>query len=55
MQLVSPDKSVHRMPGPGGNNILEIIKILQTNERVKLRAEAHHAAAQWDVKLQGVT
>jgi hypothetical protein len=25
--------------------VLEIIKILQTNERVKLRVEAHKAAA----------
>ena len=37
------------MLGPRGNpradNILEIIKILQTNERVKLRVEAHKAAA----------
>jgi hypothetical protein len=43
-------KSVHRMLGPRGNpragNNLEIIKILHTNERVKLRVEAHKAAAQ---------
>jgi len=38
-----------RCSGPRGNpradNILEIIKILQANERVKLRVEAHKAAA----------
>jgi len=48
-QLKKTDKSVHRMLGPRGNpradNILEIIKILQANERVKLRVEAHKAAA----------
>jgi hypothetical protein len=37
------------MLGPRGNpradNILEIIKILQANEQVKLRVEAHKAAA----------
>ena len=48
-KLKKTDKSVHRMLGPRGNpradNILEIIKILQTNERVKLRVEAHKAAA----------
>ena len=30
---------------PRAENILEIIKILQANERVKLRVEAHKAAA----------
>jgi DNA-binding phage protein len=48
-KLKKTDKSVHRMLGPRGNpradNILEIIKILQTNERVKLRVEARKAAA----------
>ena len=48
-KLKKTDKSVHRMLGPRGNpradNILEIIKILQANERVKLRVEAHRAAA----------
>jgi hypothetical protein len=40
---------VHRILGPRGNpradNIIEIIKILQTHERVQLRVEAHKAAA----------
>jgi hypothetical protein len=40
---------VHRILGPRGNpradNIIEIIKILQTHERVRLRVEAHKAAA----------
>ena len=48
-KLKKSDKSVHRMLGPRGNpradNILEIIKILQTYERVRLRVEAHKAAA----------
>jgi DNA-binding phage protein len=48
-KLKKTDKSVHRMLDPRGNpradNILEIIKILQLNERVKLRVEAHKAAA----------
>jgi DNA-binding phage protein len=48
-KLKKTDKSVHRMLGPRGNpradNILEIIKILQANERVQLRVEAHRAAA----------
>ncbi len=43
------DKSLHRMLGPRGNpragNIIEIIKILQTHERVRLRVKAHKAAA----------
>ncbi len=47
-KLKKSDKSVHRMLGPRGNpradNILEIIKILQANERVKLRVEARKAA-----------
>ena len=47
-KLKKTDKSVHRMLGPRGNpradNILEIIKILQANERVKLRVEAKRAA-----------
>jgi DNA-binding phage protein len=48
-KLKKTDKSVHRMLGPRGNpradNIIEIIKILQTHERVRLRVEAHKAAA----------
>jgi len=48
-KLRKTDKSVHRMLGPRGNpradNILEIIKILQSHERVRLRVEAHTAAA----------
>ena len=48
-KLRKTDKSVHRMLGPRGNpradNILEIIKILQSHERVRLRVEAHKAAA----------
>ncbi|MDA8100929.1 MAG: transcriptional regulator [Nitrospiraceae bacterium] len=47
-KLKKTDKSVHRMLGPRGNpradNILEIIKILQVNERVTLRVEAKRAA-----------
>ena len=48
-KLKKTDKSIHRMLGPRGNpradNILDIIKILQTYERVHLRVEAHRAAA----------
>jgi DNA-binding phage protein len=48
-KLNKSDKSVHRMLGPRGNpradNIIGIIKILQAHERVKLRVEAHKAAA----------
>lgn len=48
-KLKKTDKSVHRMLGPRGNpradNILEIIKILQTHERVRLRVEASKVAA----------
>lgn len=48
-KLKKSDKSVHRMLGPRGNpragNIIEIIKILQAYERVRLRVEAHKAAA----------
>ncbi len=48
-KLKKTDKSVHRMLGPRGNpradNILEIIKILQSHERVRFRVEAHKAAA----------
>ncbi len=48
-KLKKSDKSVHRMLGPRGNpragNIIEIIKILQAHERVKLRVKAHKAAA----------
>ncbi|HLE19097.1 MAG TPA: hypothetical protein VI728_12530 [Syntrophales bacterium] len=48
-KLKKSDKSVHRMLGPRGNpradNILEIIKILQTYEQVRLRVEASKVAA----------
>ncbi len=48
-KLKKSDKSVHRMLGPRGNpradNIIEIIKILQSHERVQLRVEAKRAAA----------
>ncbi len=48
-KMKKTDKSVHRMLGPGGNpradNILEIIKILQAHERVRLHVEACKAAA----------
>ena len=48
-KLKKSDKSVHRMLGPRGNpraeNILDIIKMLQAYERVRLRVEAHKAAA----------
>lgn len=48
-KLKKSDKSLHRMLGPRGNpradNILEIIKILQVHERVRLRVEASKAAA----------
>ncbi len=47
-KLKKSDKSVHRMLGPHGNpraeNILDIIKMLQAHERVRLRVEAHKAA-----------
>ena len=47
-KLGKSSKSVHRMLGPGGNpraeNILEIIKILQTHERVTLQVRVKHAA-----------
>lgn len=48
-KMKKTDKSVHRMLGPRGNpradNIVEIIKILQAHERVRLRVEASKAAA----------
>ena len=48
-KLNKTDKSVRRMLGPSGHpradNILEIIKILQSHERIRLRVEAHKAAA----------
>ena len=47
--LGKSDKSVHRMLGPRGNpraaNILEIIRILQAREKVRLRVKADKAAA----------
>ncbi len=47
-KLKKSDKSIHRMLGPRGNpraeNIIEIIKILQAHEHVKLRVEAQKAA-----------
>ncbi len=48
-KLKKSDKSVHRMLGPRGNpradNIIEIIKILQAYERIRLRVEVHKTAA----------
>src|SRR5512147_3010810 len=48
-KLKKTDKSVHRMLGPRGNpraeNILDIIKILQSHERVKLQVEVRKKAA----------
>ena len=48
-KLKKSDKSIHRMLGPRGNpraeNILDIIKMLQAHEQVRLRVEAHKAAA----------
>jgi DNA-binding phage protein len=47
-KLKKSDKSIHRMLGPRGNpraeNIIEIIKILQAYEHVKLRVKAQKAA-----------
>ena len=47
-KLKKSDKSVHRMLGPRGNpradNIIEIIKILQAYEHVRLRVEAQQTA-----------
>ena len=41
-------KSIHRMLGPSGNpradNMIEIIRILQEHEQVRLRVEANRAA-----------
>jgi len=42
---LTPGSSLGPRGNPRADNILEIIKILQTNERVKLRVEAHRAAA----------
>lgn len=48
-KLHKSSKSLHRMLGPRGNpraeNILEIIKILQAYERVKLHVKASNLAA----------
>lgn len=48
-KLNKSSKSIHRMLGPSGNpraeNILEIIKILQAHERVKLYVKANKLAA----------
>jgi len=48
-KLKKSSKSIHRMLGPRGNpraeNILEIIKILQTHERIKLHVKANKIAA----------
>jgi DNA-binding phage protein len=48
-KLKKSSKSVHRMLGPNGNpkadNILEIIKILQKHEHVKLQVKANKLAA----------
>jgi len=47
-KLKKSSKSIHRMLGPRGNpraeNILQIIKILQAHERVKLQVKARRAA-----------
>ncbi|MBI1748787.1 MAG: transcriptional regulator [Acidobacteria bacterium] len=48
-RLKKSSKSIHRMLGPSGNpraeNILEMIKILQAYERVKLYVKANKLAA----------
>ncbi len=48
-KLDKSSKSIHRMLGPRGNpraeNILEIIKILQANERITLHVKVHRKAA----------
>jgi len=48
-KLGKSSKSIHRMIGPSGNpraeNILEIIKILQAHEHVKLQVKANKLAA----------
>jgi DNA-binding phage protein len=48
-KLKKSSKSIHRMLGPRGNpradNILEIIKILQEHEKVKLQVKANKQAA----------
>ncbi|MBM4136051.1 MAG: transcriptional regulator [Nitrospira sp.] len=48
-KLHKSSKSIHRMLGPRGNpkaeNILEIIKILQVYERIKLQVKANELAA----------
>jgi DNA-binding phage protein len=47
-KLNKSSKSIHRMLGPKGNpraeNILEIIRILQTHEHIKLQVRAKQAA-----------
>ena len=44
-----PAKSLHRMLGPSGNpradNILEIIRVLQEYEKIKLQVKASRSAA----------
>jgi DNA-binding phage protein len=48
-KMKKSSKSIHRMLGPHGNpradNILEIIKILQAYERIKLHVKANKLAA----------
>lgn len=48
-KLSKSSKSIHRMLGHRGNpraeNILEIIKILQSHERIKLHVKANKLAA----------
>lgn len=48
-KLKKSSKSIHRMLGPRGNpkldNILQIIKILQEYEHIKLRVDAKRQAA----------
>ncbi|MBI4685685.1 MAG: transcriptional regulator [Nitrospirae bacterium] len=48
-KLKKSSKSIHRMLGPRGNpkveNILEIIKILQAHEHIRLHVKANRLAA----------
>jgi DNA-binding phage protein len=48
-KINKPGKSLHRMLGPRGNpradNIVEIIKALQSHEHIKLRVKATRDAA----------
>ena len=48
-KINKPGKSIHRMLGPRGNpradNIIQIIKALQSHEHIKLRVKATRDAA----------